>query len=617
MEGAPESDAGTKRENLRVAFLVLWTALLLFKLLLAWRLPVFVDEAFYAWEARHLAVAYSDLPGLSAWLARLGLEAGGARPLALRLPFLLLGASLPWLVVRIARRWPEAGGGWGAGLLALSMPLSGLLGVMAMPDVPLVLAALLCFDAIAALRGRVSGAAFVQLALGLAMGALSHYRFAAVVLAGGAGLWLDPRARALLREPRLWFALGLGALAWWPLLQWNLDHAAAGLRFQLLERNPWQFHADAISWIPLQLLLVTPALFVLLLATAAVAWRRRAAPEAPWGLLAGVAAISVGGYFLLGFYADADRVSFHWPLAGWLALCCAAPGLLSRWRAWARMLVFASAGLGLAVALAFLACASLPAARSALAGSGLYPNDFAGWQEVGAWMRANDAQGERIIASDFELGAELAFALDRDDIDVLDSPLNRKHGRAAQLRLWGKQVEAAPTRPGLLIVDDSATPLRQRLVEYHRRCAIFGALPPPRILDVDHGRKRYLLYRFDPRRAHAGCIAPALAYIDSPQVDAKQPGQFELAGWAFKDGVGIERVEILLDARVVAQAEYGASMPNVAAYWRISSDPQQPRVGFRARVDASALAPGRHWLGLRLHGRDGSVEDWPEQPVRF
>ena len=32
---------------------------------------------------------------------------------------------------------------------------------------------------------------------------------------------------------------------------------------------------------------------------------------------------------------------------------------------------------------------------------------------------------------------------------------------------------------------------------------------------------------------------------------------------------------------------------------------------------ADKLQPpsGRHWLGLRLHGRDGSVEDWAEQPI--
>ena len=85
-------------------FLALWGSLLVAKLLLAARLPLFVDEAFYWQEGRHLAWAYSDLPALTAWLARLGTALGGTHPLALRLPFLLLAALLPWLVVRIARR---------------------------------------------------------------------------------------------------------------------------------------------------------------------------------------------------------------------------------------------------------------------------------------------------------------------------------------------------------------------------------------------------------------------------------------------------------------------------------------------------------------------------------
>jgi len=222
-----------------------------------------------------------------------------------------------------------------------------------------------------------------------------------------------------------------------------------------------------------------------------------------------------------------------------------------------------------------------------------------------------------LVASDFELGAQLAFALDRDDILVLDSPLNRKPGRAAQLRLWGAEIDAAPQRAGWFLLDDIATPLKGRLELYHRHCAVFGALPPPRVLSVDHGRKRYLLFRFDPARARPGCVAPALAYIDAPATGARVPARFEVAGWAFKDGVGLARVQVLLDGRVAAEADYGRPMPNVAAYWRVSTDPAHPRVGFDARIDATGLAPGRHWLGLRLHGRDGSVEDWPEQPVRL
>ena len=56
----------------RRGFWALWAAVLLLKLMVAARLPLFVDEAFYWQEGRHLAAAYSDLPGLTAWLTRLG-----------------------------------------------------------------------------------------------------------------------------------------------------------------------------------------------------------------------------------------------------------------------------------------------------------------------------------------------------------------------------------------------------------------------------------------------------------------------------------------------------------------------------------------------------------------
>jgi len=74
-------------------------------------------------------------------------------------------------------------------------------------------------------------------------------------------------------------------------------------------------------------------------------------------------------------------------------------------------------------------------------------------------------------------------------------------------------------------------------------------------------------------------------------------------------------VEILVDGEVAARADYGLEN-DVTGFWKISTDPHHPRVGFRARLDVRALPPGRHWLGLRLHGTDGSVEDWWEQPFQ-
>ena len=54
-------------ERAKYAFLALWALVLLAKALLAAKLPLFVDEAFYWQEGQHPAWAYSDLPGPTAW----------------------------------------------------------------------------------------------------------------------------------------------------------------------------------------------------------------------------------------------------------------------------------------------------------------------------------------------------------------------------------------------------------------------------------------------------------------------------------------------------------------------------------------------------------------------
>jgi len=101
-----------RRDWARQAFWVLWALVMAVKVVIAARLPLFVDEAFYWQEGRHLAAAYSDLPGLTAWLTRAGVALGGDHLLAVRAPFLLLAALVPWLVVWIgAREFGEHRGG--------------------------------------------------------------------------------------------------------------------------------------------------------------------------------------------------------------------------------------------------------------------------------------------------------------------------------------------------------------------------------------------------------------------------------------------------------------------------------------------------------------------------
>src|SRR3989337_163476 len=104
-----------------------------------------------------------------------------------------------------------------------------------------------------------------------------------------------------------------------------MENAEAGLRFQLVDRHPWAFHADGAWFLAIQTLLVTP---LLLAALAVAAWRHRRDAQPLPRLFALVGALIVLGFFVLGFFADTERVSFHWPLAAGVApgdLCLGHP----------------------------------------------------------------------------------------------------------------------------------------------------------------------------------------------------------------------------------------------------------------------------------------------------
>ncbi|ALR04147.1 glycosyltransferase family 39 protein [Xylella fastidiosa] len=595
-------------------FVILWALVTAVKVVIAVRLPLFVDEAFYWQEGQHFALAYSDLPGMTAWLSRLGVMLGGYHLLALRLPFLLIAALLPWLVARIAARWFGPLLGWRAGLLVLLMPLSATLGILALPDVPMALAVVLCLDAGARLLHEIDAISVLELATGLLLGALSHYRFVGVIGIGLIALLCMPQGRALLRDPRLWVALIIGALGWLPLLLWNVDNHEAGLRFQFIERHPWNFQAKGALFLLIQTLFVTP---LLAYAMARVAWLAVYGNErVQWryfGLLGGISTV---GIFLLGFFTDNERVSFHWTLPGYFALLIVVPQVLMGWPRHWRRVAWGMAVIGGFSAYAYYFAVSVPGLRELSAGMGYYPRNFAGWDELAEAVRAELRQqpGTRILAGNFKVGAELGFRLRDPRIQVMPSLVNDRHGRTAQIQQWGLLNQSAGEGRRLLILN--GVRYRDLLQHYHEVCAMVGPLPPPRVVSIDHGYQRFLLFRLPAQRVSGECVTPAMAWIDQPLPDAVLSDAVEVTGWAFKDGVGLAGVDILLDGQVVVKADYGL-LRDVRDYWRISTDPNHPGVGFRAQVNFHRLPPGRHWLGLRLYGSDGSVEDWTEQPLRI
>lgn len=599
-----------------------WALLLLGRVLLAVQLPLFGDEAFYAWESRHPAWAYSDLPGLTAWGILLG-RAVLESELGIRLASLLLGAVLPLQLMRIADAAGLGAWRWQTGILALLLPLLSINGLLALPEPPLLLAAALCLHAL--LRLQAVGPAaplaavalpLVELLLGLALGAFTHYRFLAVLAAGGLAVLCLPSARRLLGDPRLWAVGLLGLAAWLPLLLFDAGGEQAGWRFQFVERHPWSFQPVALA-VPIeQALLATPLAWGLMLLALPRAWRERVQSPGP-ALLALAGGGLLLGLFLLGLFADRERVSFHWPLVGQLALLpllarrlAEAGAALCRWT-WGLLAAGSAAAWTLCLLLA------LPSGRAALAERIDLADNFTDTSALVVAVEARHVAlppGTRVVADNFLLAARLVQARDGDaGFGVLDHARNAKHGRARQLALWAKDESAwlpAADPARLVIVEETALGLRARQPWQQRLCARLPGLRWVDEVQLHGGALRYLLFE---QRADAGprCRLAPLAYLDTPLDGQRVAARFRLSGWAIRDVDGLARVEVLLDGVAVAQARSDVDFPGVLAQWPSSDDPRHPQVGIEADVEVPAALHGKRLLSLRLTGPDGRARVLP------
>ena len=140
-------------------FVIGFGLILIIKLVLASALDLYSDEIFYWLASTRPALAYSDLPFMTSQLVGLGTTFGGNNAFAVRICFLLLGSSLPFLVYWVARPLTNQQQALESAALTLCLPLAGFLGLLAVPDVPLL------FFGILAL-GNFERAAFIVRRIG-------------------------------------------------------------------------------------------------------------------------------------------------------------------------------------------------------------------------------------------------------------------------------------------------------------------------------------------------------------------------------------------------------------------------------------------------------------------
>jgi len=462
-------------------------ALLLARVAMAAHMDLFSDEAYYWMCSRRLDLAFADEPVLVALLVRGGTTLAGDTTLGVRLLFLCCSGLLPAVVYALARPLVPRDEALMAAALTLALPVMAATGLLATPDAPLLLCAagtLACFE-----RATRTGSLRWWVATGVAggLGLATHLRFSLVVFAALAYLGATRAGRRHGHTAGPWLAGGIAALGLLPMLLFNLRVDFATFVYHLHDRH--QESRGVIAWpryLVEQALATSPLIYAALLATAVATVRRARAGDDRAALLACFALVPMGVYFLASPVSDISHNYWHWPQIGYLPLLVLLPAQLGAWRR-RGPLPRTTAVLAIPLALLALAFAQLDEATG---WAGLVPRHaFAGWSGLADAVRAKVPPTGIVVSDDYIAGAELSFEL-RASVDayVLDHPVNRKHGRALQYRLWGLDEPALAARSGqeaLLVIDRDETRGRDREAwEAHVRAG-FDRLDELQELEVD------------------------------------------------------------------------------------------------------------------------------------
>lgn len=607
--------------------------ILTLKLLFAAILDLYSDEIFY-WQASQFpAIAYSDLPFMAALLSGLGTAIFGTTALAVRTFFLLLGTAIPILIYWLAAPFLPRRQALEAATLSLCLPLCAFLGLLAVPDVPLLFFGLLFIGFLERATRLNQFHLWVAAGIAAALGVSTHYRFALFLLAALIYLSAFPVNHRFWKSPGLWFAVAILLLGLYPMLSFNLSNQLSGIDYHLLERHPWEFQAEGLLHVFKQAVLVTPLLYIALAITLYRLILAARSGDRTRGLFALFAATNLGVYLVLAPWTDSTRTSIHWPLSGYLPLLVFLPetlrvcfdALAQRYNEKiATRVIMGTVILGFSgslIALIGVGSQGLHTQLRPLLGKGILSNKMAGWKPLNRYVDSlisSEHFGPQaiIVTDNYYTGAQLALGLQTPmPIFNIDEDKAIRDGRAVQYQIWqlnGSALDSQASVSGLFISEDSTLTVPDKIAIMRRACGYFGGLQFLSQFSQFNGEKIFSFYRGDGRSATGAdfhvCPMPTLGWVDQPEANAQIDDVLRISGWAINEGAGLASIEVLLDDESIGEADYGLARKDVVAAMRVETDPNSPNLGFEFAIPTSKLPKGGSVLSLRANGVSGEVQ---------
>ncbi len=304
----------SSQETYRRLFWLLLGTITIFRLIIASRVGLGVDESHYVLYSRHLAWGYFDHPPMVAFLAALT-TVGSDSLFFVRLgPILCSTASLVLMrYLGLALYQDERVPFW-ASVLLLLMPYQHLLLVALLPDATLNL--FWCGTLLASWYAIRDGNWFAWILAGLLFGGalLSKYHGVLLPLCLFIYLITSTKQRFWLGRIQPYIAVLIGLMVFLPNVVWNAQHRWISYRYQLGHGTGWELELNnLLELFGGQLGAWSPLIFGLLLAVFFVMVRAKESGESDRFVL--WTSLPVFVFFIAT--GVVGEILPHWTSTGW------------------------------------------------------------------------------------------------------------------------------------------------------------------------------------------------------------------------------------------------------------------------------------------------------------
>jgi 4-amino-4-deoxy-L-arabinose transferase-like glycosyltransferase len=418
---------------------------------------LFFDEAqYWAWS-QDPALGYFSKPPLIAWIIGAATTACGAGEACVRLPSPLLHTATALVVFWLGRRLYDARVGALSALAFATLPGVSLSAGLISTDVPLLLCWALALVGFSALFETDELWPALLLGMAFGVGLNAKYAMAWFIMCAAVYLVLTPARRAVLRDRRLYLALGIGLLLIAPNMAWNYSHKFATFSHTAENAN-WGgslLHpSKALEFFASQFAVFGPILFGTFLV---IVWRacRERLPEPDRLLLA----FSVPVIAVILFQAFLSRAHANWAAPAYVAANVLVIATMVRDGAWGWL---KASFIVHAVMLALIVFGTATAGQVPLP---LKTDPFArtlGWHDLAKATRAELARAAAagkpyaaVLSDDRSVTAELLYYMRDEPTPILAWRPGAPHDHFELTRPF----TAATPSPVLLVRADEGVPL--------------------------------------------------------------------------------------------------------------------------------------------------------------